>query len=55
MTTHEVEIGDVLETPYGRMEIVDIEVGFTEGGWLETRLVNENGELIESTDAENES
>jgi len=44
--TTKVEIGDVLNTAYGRMGVVDIEMEYNGEGWLETRAVDEDGELI---------
>lgn len=48
---HNVSIGDILDTDYGRMRVVDIERGFEGEGysgeaWLECRLVDEDGELL---------
>jgi len=41
--TKTVDIGDVLETPYGTMKVVDIEVSYIDenGAYIETRLVDE--------------
>jgi len=39
----EIDFGDEIETPYGKMVVVDIEIGrFEEGGWIQTRMVEED-------------
>lgn len=34
-----LDVGDIIETPYGTMKIVDIEREL-ETGWIETRMVH---------------
>lgn len=39
-----VDMGDIVDTPYGLMEVVDIEMQAGGIGWIETRAANGRGE-----------